>query len=512
MTSGNKTERPQLALGSRALTVDDVLATARGEVVLTFSPDAAERVAASATFLTDALARDASIYGVTTGVGDSVTNHVSKAVADELPLNLLRSHGCGTGAFFGEQEAIAIVVARLASLCRGYSGVRLLVLERLLELVHEGLLPRIPQRGSLGASGDLIPLSYVAALLVGERPALYRGAVVDAATAHAELGLTPLTLKPKESLALMNGTCVMTALACFAVERARRLARQAAALTAMASDVLRGNAAHFHPTLFELKPHPGQLEAAQWIRDDIDYDSGRGQQRERLQDRYSIRCAPHVIGVLLDALTWIQPQVEIELNSVNDNPLLDTNEQQVLHGGNFYGGHIAFAMDGLKAAVASIADLLDRQLMLLLAGGEGLPANLTSVEGPAGVTHHGFKAMSIAASALAAEAQKLTMPAAAFSRSAEMHNQDKVPLGTIAARDCLQVLELAETVAAIHTLALCQGVDLRQRHGCHARALAVHEAVRGHVAALGADRAMDVDIASIRELMQTGRAFGEVCR
>jgi histidine ammonia-lyase len=224
-----------------------------------------------------------------------------------------------------------------------------------------------------------------------------------------------------------------------------------------------------------------------------------------LQDRYSIRCAPHVIGVLLDAAEIARDVLEVELNGANDNPLVDPDTGDVLHGGNFYGGHVCFALDGLKAAVASTADLLDRQLALLCVPetSGGLPENLVATGGRPRVVDSGFKAMQIAASALTAEAQKLAFPASAFSRSTESHNQDKVSMGTIAARDALRALELAETVAAILLLAGCQALDLRGGAG-RARSRALLAAVRKEIPMLRADRRQDQDIARVLAALRSG--------
>ena len=291
----------------------------------------------------------------------------------------------------------------------------------------------------------------------------------------------------------------MTGLACLAFESARRLARLTATLTAMASDVLQGAQGHFDDRIFALKPHPGQRTCARWIREDIEYDAKTEKlAHQRLQDRYSVRCAPHIIGVLLDALPYARQVIETEVNSVNDNPICDPVSGRIHNGGNFYGGHICFVMDGLKNAVANLADLLDRQLALLCnpVSNMGLPANLAPGDAAAGA-QFGFKAMQITTSALAAEALKLTVPASVFSRSTENHNQDKVSMGTIAARDCLRIVELTETVAAIHLLGLCQAADLRSLERCHRRTRAMHQAVRRQVPALTADRAMDTDIQTV---------------
>ena len=458
----------RIVIGEKPLTVEDVCQVARRSARLVLSQDKAfrRRITDGAAFLERLLEEDGRIYGVTTGYGDSCTVDIPKPLVEELPLHLTRFHGCGLGAYLSEEMARGVLVTRLASLAAGYSGVRWELLERLALFINEGVVPLIPEEGSVGASGDLTPLSYVAALLVGERDALYEGACMPAAEIHRALGLEPLTLRPKEGLAIMNGTAMMTALACEAFTRASYLTRLATRLTSLATVAIDGNVYHFDERLFEAKPHPGQAQVAAWVRSDL--ETGEPPRNaDRLQDRYSIRCAPHVIGVLQDSLPWMRQFIETELNSANDNPIVDGETEHVLHGGHFYGGHIAFAMDGLKTCVANISDLIDRQLALLVDTkfNNGLPANLSGVEGPRAAINHGFKAVQIGASAWTAEALKLTMPASVFSRSTECHNQDKVSMGTIAARDCLRVLQLTEQVMAAHTLACVQAVTLRQRLG-----------------------------------------------
>ncbi len=318
---------------------------------------------------------------------------------------------------------------------------------------------------------------------------------MPASEAFAAAGLTPLRLRPKEGLALMNGTSVMTALACLALQRAQYLSALSTRITAMASLSLDGNPKHFDEALFRVKPHVGQQLVARRLRDDLAATPPE-RNEHRLQDRYSIRCAPHVIGVLEDALPFLSTTIENELNSANDNPLVDPDTERVLHGGHFYGGHIAFAMDSLKNLVANIADLLDRQFALLVDTrySNGLPANLSGAIGARAAINHGLKAVQIASSAWTAEALKLTMPASVFSRSTECHNQDKVSMGTIAARDCLRVLELTEQVAASMLIAVRQGIMLRERITTRHLTEAVtdfFEALEQHMPFLVEDRALD---------------------
>ena len=456
----------EVLFGRTFLTVEDILSVAhdRAPVSLNQDPDYLRHIRSGGNFLDQLLDEEGVIYGVTTGYGDSCTTEIPPHLVGELPLQLLRFHGCGLGAYLSHPMSRAVMAVRLTSLCRGYSGVRLELIERLVDLLNHDVVPMIPEEGSVGASGDLTPLSYVAALLVGERNARQGGSIRPASEILKALSLEPLTLRPKEGLAVMNGTAIMTALACEAFARAEYLTRLSARLTSLCTVALNGNRYHFDEKLFEVKPHPGQSEIAAWIRADLDVREAP-RNSARLQDRYSIRCAPHVIGVLRDSLPWMRQFIETELNSSTDNPIIDCEDQRVLHGGHFYGGHIAFAMDGLKICVANLADLMDRQLALLVDErfNHGLPPNLTGASGERVAINHGFKAVQIGASAWAAEALKLTMPASVFSRPTECNNQDKVSMGTIAARDCLRVLQLTEQTMAAHMLAVVQGLRLRAR-------------------------------------------------
>ena len=481
------------------LTIEAVCLLARRQAVCELSRDDGfvKRIDKGAQFVDTLLKEEGFVYGVTTGYGDSCTVSVPLHLVEALPRHLYTFHGCGLGSHFDAEQTRAILAARLNSLAQGFSGVRYRLLQQLAALLQHDILPLIPQEGSVGASGDLTPLSYVAAVLAGEREVMYQGQHQPARDVLARLDIEPLTLKPKEGLAIMNGTAAMTGLACLAYRRAEYLSQLATRITALASVALKGNAYHFDEQLFSVKPHPGQNRVAGRLRADLQLSVAAPRHDTRLQDRYSLRCAPHVIGVLEDSLPWLRQFIENELNSANDNPIIDAEGERVLHGGHFYGGHIAFAMDALKTAVANLADLMDRQMAQLMDPkfNQGLPANLSGAEASQAMINHGFKAVQIGVSAWTAEALKLTMPASVFSRSTECHNQDKVSMGTIAARDCLRVLELTEQVAAALLLACVQGVELRG--GREALSPALQDTcaqVREQAAFLGTDRAMEQEL------------------
>ncbi|PKM30614.1 MAG: histidine ammonia-lyase [Gammaproteobacteria bacterium HGW-Gammaproteobacteria-11] len=499
----------ELTLNGSEVSLEQVQAVAEGRCRVVLSADRAfrERIARGSAFLEKLLAEDGVIYGVTTGYGDSCTRLVPSADMEDLPRQLYTFHGCGMGQILSTEAARAVVMVRLVSLCRGYSGVCLELLERLVWLLNHDVMPVIPEEGSVGASGDLTPLSYLAAVLCGEREVLVDGARRPTAEVFAELGQTAYRLKPKEGLALMNGTAVMTALSIMAFTRCSYLAQLASRITAMAVYALDGNPYHFDADLFAAKPHPGQNQVAARIRDDL-HAASTPRNSARLQDRYSTRCAPHVIGVVEDALPWWRQFLQTELNSANDNPLIDAEQEKVMHGGHFYGGHIAFAMDSMKQACANIADLLDRQLAQLVdvRFNHGLPSNLSGASQDRAALNHGYKAVQIGASAWTAEALKLTMPASVFSRSTECHNQDKVSMGTIAARDALRVLTLVEQVAAATLHAACQGVELRSQLAeaspPPADLQSFVQQCRTHFPALAEDRALESELRLLCELIR----------
>ncbi|MCX7102741.1 MAG: aromatic amino acid ammonia-lyase, partial [Methylobacter sp.] len=397
------------------LTIEAICQIARQQhfAVLSCKPDFVERIDKGARFIDTLLKEEGFVYGVTTGYGESCTVSIPLNLVEQLPRQLYTFHGCGLGKHFDAEQTRAILAVRLTSLARGYSGVRYRLLQQLTKLLEQDILPMIPQEGSVGASGDLTPLSYVAAVLAGEREVFFEGQRIATQEVFARLDIQALILKPKEGLAIMNGTAAMTGIACLAYQRAEYLSQLTTRITSLASVALNGNAYHFDEKLFSVKPHPGQNRVAERLRSDLQLQQSAPRNDTRLQDRYSLRCAPHIIGVLEDSLPWLRQFIETELNSANDNPIIDAENEHVLHGGHFYGGHIAFAMDALKTAVANLADLMDRQMAQLMDThfNQGLPANLSGATGEQALLSHGFKALQIAVSAWTAEALKLTMPA-----------------------------------------------------------------------------------------------------
>ncbi|MEU5129240.1 aromatic amino acid ammonia-lyase [Streptomyces mobaraensis] len=519
-----------LVLGSDALRSDDVADFARRPEgrEIRLDPAAGERMAAAHRVKDGLVASGQPVYGVTTGFGDSCGRHIGPAKAAALQRNLISGHLAGSGDPAPADVTRATMLIRANCLARGYSGVRVALVELLADCLREDILPLIPERGSVGASGDLVPLAYLADMLTGNGRVLHRGEPRSAAAALRRAGLTPVELAPKEGLALINGTSFMSGYAVAAVRAARELAVVADLCTALTAEAVRASSGPFEPFLHTQKPHPGQVASAARIRRllagsklTVEHQErvgtnprldGAGYQmlRTGLQDRYSVRCAPHVTGVLNDTLDWVTGWLDTEINSTNDNPLFDPVAGEVHHGGNFYGGHVGQAMDALKLAVASLGDLLDRQVALVVdeKSNQGLTANLVrptdDTDADAGI-HHGFKAAQIACSSLAAEALKNSAPATAFSRSTESHNQDKVSMASIAARDARRTVELVENIAAIALAALCQAVDLRGRDRMAPATRAARDLVRTVVPFVDRDRRLDTDLAGLVGLIRSGR-------
>ncbi|HRS88094.1 MAG TPA: aromatic amino acid ammonia-lyase [Smithellaceae bacterium] len=482
--------------------IEDIIAVAQDGMRVEISKNGrfVKKMEKTQRMLIDAMRNGVPVYGVTTGYGRSCGRRMPMEIAMKNGTNIFRFHGCGTGDPIGIEETRAAMLCRIICLARGYSGVSVGLLKQMADFLNKGVTPVVPAEGSVGASGDLTPMSYIGACLMGEREVFYQGQRMSTAKALKKAGLKPYKYLPKEPLSMVNGTTTMTGIAAINVRRAQRILSAAIYATALSVHAIKGNAHHFHPTISEAKPFAGQgyvadkisnlLKAnvsARYLEDDA---------LEALQDPYSLRCAPQVIGVLYDALEWIKKWVEVEANSSNDNPIFDPATGQVLMGGNFYGGHIAFAMDGLKAALASVADMCDRQVMLLVhpSFNRGLPGDLVGIIDKSNGLYHGFKAMSLASSALAAEALKLTMPAASFSRSTESHNQDKVSMGTIAARDAERVCTLTERALSIHLLAAAQACHLRKNISTRPLLAKTAKEIGLISAPLAEDRPLDKDI------------------
>ena len=442
-----------------------------------------QKIAASHIHLMNLLEKKVPVYGVTTGFGDSCFRVIEREQSEMLQNNLISYLLCGTGPAFAPAVSRAIFFLRLKSLARGYSGVSIDLIERMQTFLQNAWIPVIPREGSLGASGDLIPLAYIAQVLRGEGDLHVGDSVRPAAVVLKEAGITPYQLKAKEGLALVNGTSAMCGLSLANVNSGRFLTELACLSSAWLCLALRGRTEAFGELVNEkAKTHKGQTLAARKIREllaDESYQSkpldqigtSGGHTKELIQDRYSLRCTPQILGPVFDTLEMIEDWLELEMNGTSDNPLIDEDGSLAM-GGNFYGGYLSHGMDYLKISMAHTADLIDRQLMTLIdeKSNRGLPANLANWAGipeSEHFLHHGLKGLHQAVNAITSEILAKATPNGIFSRSSESHNQDKVSLGMSAAVQCGEMLEQSFTIQSMYLICLVQALDLRgvELHG-----------------------------------------------
>ena len=490
------------------LSLDDVVAVSRGgEVEL---PDAAAgRIRAAREVVEAAVTSGATVYGVTTGFGSLANVRIEPDRADALQHGIVRSHATAVGPPLSREEARAMLLLRAHVLALGHSGVRLDVVERMVQMLNRDLVPVVPEQGSLGASGDLAPLANLALPLIGRGELIVDGRVVPAADALAAAGLAPLELKAKEGLALVNGTQGMLAVGILAADRALRLARTADVTAAMSVEAALGSGSVFDERLLALRPHPGVVASAANVRRLLAGSAIVESHRESphlVQDAYSLRCAPHVNGATREVLRFVRGVLEVESNAVSDNPIVLPEDAEVLSGGNFHGQPVAVALDALATAVVPLASIAERRLYRLLdpARNNGLPAFLVGESG----LNSGFMLAQYTAASLVSECKTLAHPASVDSIGSSAGQEDHVSMGMTAARHARDIVANAEVVVALEALIAAQGLDLRAPLGPAPGTGAARDAVRGRVAFLDADRELGPDIAAATELVRSGALLG----
>ena len=455
------------------------------------------------------------IYGITTGYGASGKNYVSYDDAQRLQKNLFRFHGCGVGVNLSKKVCRYAVIMRMVSLSKGRSAVSMNLLHRLELLIQKDIIPVIPSQGSVGASGDLTPLSYIAAVIAGEREVYYKGSVRDVAEVYEELGIEAYVFKPKEALAIMNGTTIMSAIALNTLEEFEVILDSMESYVAAMFEVLLGDDTPVSDFVHDSKPFSGQIASAKNIKTkmsgsklthgrDARYAKFFEDNNLNIQDNYSMRCAPQVLGVIRDNLMISKNWVETEINSVNDNPLIDGENGKIYTSGNFYGGYVAHAMDTLKICAANLADLLDKEFALLVDDkfNRGLGENLKIAPES---YYHGFKAMQITLSSLSADVIKNTTAASIHSRPTESLNQDKVSMGTTAANDFQKMMPELHNMLSIAFIGMAQAVDIRGEEKVSPHLRNIYNEVRNITEPLVEDRRMDIDIHKIRSLVIAGK-------
>jgi phenylalanine ammonia-lyase len=514
-----------ILLSADHLALPAIIAVARHNRPVQLSPDPEFRrqVARSRDVLERKLAQGEVVYGVNTGFGGNARYVIPGEELAHHQQNLLEFLSCGVGEPLPSEAVRAAILLRANALARGLSAVRLLVIERLLDLLNHGITPVVPRFGSVGASGDLCPSAYIARAMTGRGDVLYRGRRVPAAEALAAERIEPLRLQAKEGLALLNGTTVMTGVAAMVVDEASYLFRLSLGALAMAVEALSSSPDYFHPAIHMAKHHPGQLAVAEMLNsllfdsklavplDDIRHrveEAGRRAHEhhdvvaaaESIQSPYSLRCAPQGLGPMHEVLEQVRVVIEREANSVNDNPLIDPASDRVFHTGNFYGAHLARAMDGLKLDLANLANWMHSVMALLMDDrfSNGLPPSLSPHVG----LYQGFKGMQLVHTSLVTAIRHWSAPSLVHTLPTEQYNQDVVSLGTHSAMTALDITRLMRDLVSITLLSTVQAIDLRQGGGrIGAGTRPIYRAVRAVSPFVEADRALDRDIAAVSKLI-----------
>jgi histidine ammonia-lyase len=488
-------------LGIDGMTLANLAAIARQGAGVRLTPAAENRIVSARELIDRWVREEKSVYGVTTGFGALSDVAISRRDTRQLQKNILMSHACGVGRYFDQETVRAILALRIKDLARGHSGIRLETVHLLMEMLNRSVWPVIPEKGSVGASGDLAPLAHLGLVLIGMGEAFYRGRRMSGKEALYQAGLEPVVLEAAEGLALVNGTQVMTAVGGLAAHDARHLTKMTDISAAMSLEVLMGSRTEFDPRIQRVRPHPGQTDAA-WNMDRIVQNSDIITSHKdcfRIQDAYTLRCSPQVQGASRDAIRYACGVVETEMNASTNNPLIFPESEEFLLGGNFHGQPVALAMDFLAMATAELANISERRIERLVNPKlSGLPAFLVSEGG----LNSGFMITQYTAAALVSENKVLCHPASVDSIPTSANKEDHVSMGTIAARKARDIVNNTQNVVAIELLCAAQAMDLFTNMKPGEGTLAAYRAIRKAVPHVDADRILYTDIETMVDLVK----------
>jgi len=499
-----------LTIAAGGLALGMLRRIARGGTSAALETSTRSAIHASRSAVQQAVDHGAPAYGINTGFGKLAKTHIAHDQLERLQTNLVHSHAVGTGPLLEDATVRLVLVLKAASLARGYSGVRPEVIDALIALYNAGVLPSIPSQGSVGASGDLAPLAHMTLALMGEGEVRIDGAAMAASEGLRRAGLSAMSLAAKEGLALLNGTQVSTALALKALFEVEDIFAAAVVTGALSVDAARGSDTPFDARIQEVRGQPGQIDVAAKYRGLLSGSEIRRSHLvddDRVQDPYSLRCQPQVMGACLDLVRHVAATLVIEANAVTDNPLVFADSGEVLSGGNFHGEPVALAADVLALAIAEIGALSERRIALLIDESlSGLPPFLVRDPG----INSGFMMAHVTAAALASENKSLAHPASVDSLPTSANQEDHVSMSTFAARRLGDMTRNSRTIVAIELLAAAQGIDFRAPLKTSQKLQAVHEAVRKRVPFYAEDRYFAPDIGAISDLVGSGSLTEEV--
>jgi len=501
------------------LTIEQVIAVAREGAEVQIPKKAIEKVERCREFLEKAVKEKRVVYGVTTGFGALATLVIPSESVKKLQSNLIRSHSAGVGKPLDKEATRALMLLRTNTLVKGFSGIKIQTLETLVQMINKNVHPIIPEKGSVGASGDLAPLAHMVLVMIGEGEAEYNGKRMSGKEAMDKAGITPVELDSKEGLALINGTQLMAAIGTLAVYDAERLVKIAEIAAAMSLEALSAVSDAFDERIHRVRPHLGQIASARNIRlltagSKIMRPSSMLTKEPKTrppQDPYSLRCTPQVLGAARDAIEYARRVIETEINSAIDNPLIFVDDKEFLSGGNFLGQPISIAMDLLGIALTVIGNVSERRIARLIDENLsfGLPAFLIHKEVEKGI-HSGFMSAQITAAALASENKALAHPASVDSIPTSANFEDFVSMGSVAARKAKEILQNVEWIIAIEFLCAAQGMDYRGADKAGKGTKAVHSLIRKKVPILKEDRVISTDIETIGQLIRSAGIMNTV--
>jgi histidine ammonia-lyase len=498
-----------IMIGMEKMTLEDLVDIARHGAKVQLTNASVQRINKARQLIEQWVKEEKSIYGVTTGFGALSDVAISKKDTRQLQKNILMSHSAGTGDLFNEETVRAVMALRIKDFALGHSGIRLETVQYLIEMLNKGIYPVVPEKGSVGASGDLIPLAHLSLVIIGLGEAYYKGQRMSGAEVLNHCGITPLRLEAAEGLALINGTQVMSAVGGLAVYDAMNLSKLTDIASAMTLEVLMGSRTEFDPRIHKVRPHPGQAAAADnmyRITQNSEIVTSH-KDCHRIQDAYTLRCSPQVHGASKDAVIYAKKVLETEMNASTNNPLIFPESQDFLLGGNFHGQPIAIVMDFLCMGVSEFANISERRIERLVNPKlSGLPAFLVRDGG----LNSGFMIAQYVAAALVSENKVLCHPACVDSIPTSANKEDHVSMGTISARKCREIIKNAEQVIAIELLCGAQALDLFTNMKPGEGTLAAYTVIRNAVPHLDGDRILYKDIDAVKQLMRNGKILDAV--